>query len=411
MKWRFVFLLCLLFGSVTGSMNDSTDWPVFQHDLQHTGFSYSRMPARLREAWVYKEREGHEARIVISKGKLFVTDHYIIYALDIEDGSLVWNYELERKWMWMFASPAAINDRVHVSAPTRILCLDAGRGALLWDYGVEHIGILSAPIVVDDKLITGLGGRSYEPGLKDSWRLVCLNAQTGELVWDFYMNDTAMYSPAYYEGRIFVNDGYKNMYCLDLETGDLIWKTEGESVYTSGITLDGERIFVGDQAGIACLALETGNLIWHFDCGNGTSLTPAIGYGKVFFGTPDKIFYCLDAEKGELLWKIDIGKAVTTEPIIADKKVAFGDVGGTLHIVDVKSGEIRGTVNLGLNGIMSLALSNGKLYVGKYDGTITCLEESPFRNIIMSLVMFAVLILSILALLWYRRKNLLRSAQ
>jgi outer membrane protein assembly factor BamB len=409
MRSKCVFLMvCFLFSSVTTSIADyRDDWPMFQHDLRHTGFSSSRMPTHLREAWVYKESEGHEARIVISEGKLFVTDHHIIYALDIDDGSLVWNYELERKSMWMFASPAVIDDRVHVSAPARILCLDAGKGALVWDYGVEHIAILSAPIVVDDKLITGLGGRPYEPGLKDSWRLVCLNAQTGELMWDFYMNDTAMYSPAYCEGRIFVNDGYKSIYCLDLETGDLIWKTEGESVFTSGIALDGERIFVGDQTGIACLALETGDLIWHFDCGNGTSQTPAIGYGKVFFGTPDKILCCLDAEKGELLWKIEIGEAITTEPVIADKKVAFGLVDGTLYIVNVESGEICDTVNLGLSGIMSLALSNGRLYVGKYDGTITCLEEVPFRDMITLLIMSAVLILSILALFWYRRKKLI----
>lgn len=405
MKWRFVFLLCLLFGSVTGSIDNSTDWPVFQHDLQHTGFSSSKMPTHFREAWVYKEREGREARIVISEGKLFVTDHYIIYALDIEDGSLVWNYELEKKSMWMFASPAVIDDRVHVSAPTKILCLDAGKGTLLWDYDVEHIAILSAPIVVDDKLITGLGGRPYEPGLTDSHRLVCLDAHTGELIWDFYMDDWAEFSPAYYKGRIFMNDGSGSIYCLDLNTGSLIWKIERKSVSFSGIALDGERLFVGDQTGITCFALETGDLIWHFSCGNGSSENPAIGYQRVFFGCSDGVFCCLDAVKGELLWKIETGKGITCPPVIADDKVAFGDVDGTLYIVDIESGEICDTVNLGLRGIMSLALSNGRLYVGKYDGTITCLEESPFRNVALLLIMSTALILSILALFWYRRKR------
>lgn len=89
-------LFCCLCGAVTPGADE---WPIFHHDLQHTGFSSSRMPPHLRETWMYKECRGPEARIVISEGRLFVTDYYIIYSLDIEDGSLIWSYEFERKWM------------------------------------------------------------------------------------------------------------------------------------------------------------------------------------------------------------------------------------------------------------------------------------------------------------------------
>lgn len=79
----------------------SDDLPMFQHDPQHTGFSSSKMPTHPREVWTYKDQQKFGARVVLSEEKLFVADYYIIYSLDIEDGSLIWSYELERKWMWL----------------------------------------------------------------------------------------------------------------------------------------------------------------------------------------------------------------------------------------------------------------------------------------------------------------------
>jgi outer membrane protein assembly factor BamB len=395
-----VLLLCCLCGIAAPGVDD---WPMLQHDLQHTGFSSSRVPTHLREVWMHKECEGPEARIVISEGKLFVTGSYIIYALDTEDGSLIWSYELERKWMRLLAPPVVADNRVYTGAPTTILCLDATRGTLLWNYDVDPIILHSAPIVIGSYFVMGCGGLPLEPGLKDSRRLLCLNAQTGELIWDFYMNDAASYSPAYYEGQIFVDDGYKDIYCLDLETGALIWKIERNSVSSSGITLDGERIFLGDQTGIACLELQTGDLIWHFDCGNGLGENPAIGNGRLFFGCSDGVFYCLDAEKGELLWKIESEKRTACPPIIADNKVVFGNVDGMLYIVDSKSGKICETADFGVNGVMSLAISDGRLYVGQDDGTIICFEEPPFRKEVF-ILSAAALALIFIVVFWYRRR-------
>lgn len=197
----------------------------------------------------------------------------------------------------MFALPAAADSRVYTGAPTKILCLDAAGGALLWDYDIDPIILYSAPIVIGKYLVMGCGGHPLESGLKDSRRLLCLNAQTGGLIWDFYMDADADFSPAYYEGQVFVNDDSGTIYCLDLETGALIWKNERKSISSSGIALDGERMFLGDQTGIACLEVQTGDLVWHFDCGNGLGENPAISYGRVFFGCSDAVFYCLDAEK------------------------------------------------------------------------------------------------------------------
>lgn len=104
-----------------------------------------------------------------------------------------------------------------------------------------------------------------------------------------------------------------------------------------------------------------------------------------------------------MLWKIESEKRTACPPIIADKKVVFGNVDGMLYIVDSESGKICETVNFGVNGVMSLALSDGRLYVGQDDGTIICFDESPLRNEVFILSVAALALLSI-AVFWYRKR-------
>ncbi|MBU7017315.1 MAG: hypothetical protein HXS44_07375 [Theionarchaea archaeon] len=50
MKWIMTALLiCLLYGSTLPGNTD--DWPMFQHDPQHSGYSSSPMPESLKEVW------------------------------------------------------------------------------------------------------------------------------------------------------------------------------------------------------------------------------------------------------------------------------------------------------------------------------------------------------------------------
>ncbi|MGC1121222.1 MAG: RHS repeat-associated core domain-containing protein [Candidatus Methanofastidiosia archaeon] len=121
------------------------------------------------------------------------------------------------------------------------------------------------------------------------------------------------------------------------------------------------------------------------------------------FGCSDGVFYCLDAEKGELLWKIESEKRTACPPIIADNKVVFGNVDGMLYIVDSKSGKICETADFGVNGVMSLAISDGRLYVGQDDGTIICFEEPPLRKEVF-ILSAAALALIFIVVFWYRRR-------
>ena len=412
MKWKITTLLLLCSCIIV----DAHDWPMVQHDPQHTGYSPSRIPESLKEVWVYEEYGKLRAHFVVSDEKLFVVQDFSLSALDINTGSVLWNTTL---FVTFPSVPAVVNNKIYVSASLALLCFNTDTGEMIWNYEVWLLNIRSFPIVIDEYVFVG-GGDTIHPSTWDpetiealeraeeyARRVLCLNTGTGELVWEFYAGGTTPYSPAYLDGKIYINDGSRNVYCLDVQTGELIWEKKIEWTTFSSLSLDRKRIFVGTGDGIVCLDRKTGDVVWYFDCGESVFETPAVAYNKVFVGTPGRVFYCVDARTGKLIWKRETKSRISSEAVVADKKVAFGTGDGVLYIVDVKSGKMCESLHLDNSPITTFALADGKLFVGQENGRITCFEGShPKKSTSITTGVVIVLLISwLLAWIWNRRKH------
>jgi outer membrane protein assembly factor BamB len=414
LRWSsLIIVTCLLCSCITARGTD--DWPMFQHDPQHSGYSSSNMPLSLKERWVHEEYGNDRGYFVISGKKLFAAHSSSLSAIDIDDGSSLWSFRKERGLdLELRSFPAVASSRIYVSALQEILCLDADTGEVLWNYEVKLIHLSSSPIVVDGHIIVGSGYFMEPEVVKYAERVLCLDAETGEAIWEFYICDIADYSPAYFDGKVFTNGGGK-VYCLEAQTGELIWETKIDWTDFSDLSLDGKRIFVGTSDGVICLELETGDTLWKFQCEEWVFITPAVAYNKVFFGSLDGLFYCLNAENGELVWKMetagDVPKPksrIGCSAVVADGKVVFGTGSGLLYIVDAESGEICESHQLDESGIGSIALSDGKLFIGQDNGKITCFEGStPHEFSPSALIGIAIALLSITLLLavWMRTRK------
>jgi outer membrane protein assembly factor BamB len=397
-KIPIALVILVVYCSVTADVND---WPMFQHDPQHSGYSPSTMPASLRKVWAYEEYSTVGRYFIISEGKVFVAQNFSLSALDSNDGSVLWSIETPgKRILWSF--PAVKNNKIYMSATEAVFCFDTTTGEVLWTYEVERVDLFSSPLIVEDHIIVGSGGQPWEPeAFENARKILCLNVESGEIVWYFKTKSMTTKSPAYFYGRVYINDGSGTIYCLDEQTGELLWERKIESGTNSSLSLDGERIFVGSHTGVACLDIETGELLWNFDCGEMIFYTPTVAYNKVFFGSPQGIFYCLDTESGNLVWKIETGTVISCLAVAASGKVAFGTGNGMLYMVDAESGESIESLNLGENGITALALSDGNLFVGQDNGKITCFEGLPSKKLILVL-MIAVVMVSVL--IWHQRK-------
>jgi outer membrane protein assembly factor BamB len=423
MKWRLtilaIWLLC------TGIVAEGTDdWPVFQHDPQHSGFSSTTMPASLRKVWTTGEPwvSGGLANFVISGGRIFTARYRSLSAFDMNTGSELWNQE----WHHSPSFPAVKNGRIYLSEFQKVVCLDTDTGDIVWEQVVEFLDFNSSPIVIGNHVFVG-GGIPAENivwteenvevlkrARKYSHRLMCLDARTGEICWEYYTSDIVDTNPAYLDGRIYANDGFRTVYCLDAETGDTLWWTTIEWTNSSSVSLDGERILVGTFDGVICLELETGQILWKSRCEGYILQTPAVAYNKVFVGSFDGVFYCMDAKNGDIIWKIELEdkipkseRIISCSAAIADGKVAFGTGSGVLYIVDAESGKIYERSQLDETWVSTLALSDGKLFVGQSNGEITCFEESAPRKLSFGVFIGITIALFFVALLivWIRTRR------
>jgi outer membrane protein assembly factor BamB len=124
-----------------------------------------------------------------------------LYALKIEDGSLIWKFKTDGD---IYSSPAVTESLVYIgSNDYSMYALDQATGQLRWKFetgGAVH----SSPIAVGDKLFFG----SYDGNF------YVLDRFSGKLLWNYQTKGMISSSPAYYDGKIYIasEDGY--LYCF-----------------------------------------------------------------------------------------------------------------------------------------------------------------------------------------------------
>ena len=417
MKWKIALIVAVLLCNCYQN-STSDDWPMFQHDPQHTGFSTSHMPSCLEKEWVYYLGKDINSRyysvsMIITGQTLILTQDWKIYAFDL-DGNYLWECMDERPAL---TYPAATKNNTYAGNYDSILGVDL-QGEKIWKVQYEYSDFASSPLIFDDSLVIGptaglidCFGPNCKEWEENMWRgqrrIVCLDTETGDLKWEFYVKSSwGVVSPAYLDGKVYIEDGNGGFYCLDAETGDPIWTTKTREYVMSNISIDEDYFYVGTYAdGVYCHDRMNGDVVWNFESDGYIYMTPALGYDRVFFGTDGGAFYCLDKNTGEKKWDIQTGEKILSHVIVADEKVLFGTQEGNLYMMDVFSGKVISSYALGGSGISSLILSHGKIFVGEYNGRITCFREGHCVQEFPYPLLLIILIPLLLFLSWWNVKN------
>ena len=159
-----------------------------------------------------KGGDGPRSTPAIDAGRAYVFDaHLRLYALSLEDGSVVWKKDLQRehgaeniRWL-SAASPLISGDRLFVAGGGRgqsLLCFAKADGELLWKS--ESDGITHATPVATQ--IHGVAQVIYftQEGL------VSVTADQGEVLWryEFPFNVSTAASPVVWEDIVYCSAGY-----------------------------------------------------------------------------------------------------------------------------------------------------------------------------------------------------------
>jgi outer membrane protein assembly factor BamB len=327
------FVICILFIASVESRN-SEDWPQFGHDAQHTFFSNSSISKSLEIQWSYEVGSREEDRYV---------------------------YNL--------SSPAVVGERVYISSPFNLICLDLLTGKELYKVP-SYARCPSTPTVVD--------GRLYLAGNENLFQ--CLNALTGDILWEKELNDThwtnplsddALYVTAdnfYVQSPMGVDITYcwrvpqwQTLVALDKETGKEIWR----------YSVKDDQVFASSALGFPILADKT---LFFYEYLNETEESLSADQEKLYL-------VCIDAHTGALKWKRE--GILPSSPIESGsnypywmtyyKNRIYMSLKGYIMSIDVESYQQLWEYKLTEKEYAFLAVGNGM--VAAHDGTwVYCLD-------------------------------------
>jgi outer membrane protein assembly factor BamB len=263
-----------------------------------------------------------------------------IVAYNVEAREVTWVYAPDPGRVNFYAAPALADGRLIVGdygAPggffspnvtVTIYALENGERpdpALLWTEENLATDRIVAPALQVGSIIY--------MGTADN-QILALNAETGDLIWQFRTNHSVWGSPTYKDGRLFVTSLDRSVYALEAETGELLWQQTLEGAIASQAVVNEGLVYVSSFAhGVHALSVENGEEQWRAEADNWVWGSPVLDNGMLYFASAQGDVHAVDAQTGVEVWRQEIIGAVQTTPVV------HGDF---LYIASERRGEAGG---------------------------------------------------------------------
>ncbi|MDI6783124.1 MAG: PQQ-binding-like beta-propeller repeat protein [bacterium] len=135
------------------------------------------------------------------------------------------------------------------------------------------------------------------------------------------------------------------------------------------------KLFYGTEPGeLYALDAITGKTLWRKKVNGSIVGSPAYAEGYIYVSSTDGGIYCFSARSGKPKWKFQTSGAITASPRVADGILYLGSGDYNFYALDSKTGKLKWKFQCG-NFISSRALVNqDKVYFGSWDGNAYCLD-------------------------------------
>jgi outer membrane protein assembly factor BamB len=388
-----VILVCFASANLNA---EESPWPMFRHDLSHTGRSPYTGPADPTLYWVFPVNDGIASSSAIGPdGTIYVGSGLFgagavdscLYAVN-PDGSLKWRF---KTGYGVFSSPAIGPDGTIYfgSLDQHLYAIEDSvtYAKLKWDVHLGHY-IFSSPAV-------GTDGTIYVGSLNFSFYAL---RPDGTIKWDYTTNWCVFSSPAIGpDGTVYVGSKDESIYALEdsVTYAKLRWKYatgqfyDGHLVDSSPAIGQDGTIYVGTDPygayGQDPVPVDTvffainpdGTLKWKFAMNDGAESSPAIGPDRtIYVGSYDGYLYAIadSGTEGISKWKFPTGGAIDGSPAVdACGNIYVGSHDSTLYALN-PDGTLRWSFKT--NGAIESSPAignNGILYFGSFDGNLYAL--------------------------------------
>ena len=281
--------------------------------------------SQLRVQWVFHTNSSNDMEVtpVVIDGLMLVTAANDVYALDAQNGRVVWHYSrpiseglIDDAAQHHSRGVGVWKSRVYsLTDNAHLLCLDSRSGNLLWDVayaeGNRNYGATSAPLIVKDKVIVGTSGG--DDGVRGF--VAAFDAATGKLAWKFW-TIPAPGEPGSesWPGDLYLHGGGTTWMpgTFDPQLNTLYWGTSNPAPDFDGAVRPGDDLYTDC---VLALDPDTGKLKWHFqftphDLYDYDATETPVLIDTTYRGAPQKLlvqanrngfFYVLDRTNGKFL--------------------------------------------------------------------------------------------------------------
>jgi alcohol dehydrogenase (cytochrome c) len=257
----------------------SDNWLSYNGD--YSGRRYSPLSqinvnnvGQLRAEWVFHSRNSDHLEVtpVVVNGAMFVTSANDVFALDSQTGRTIWHYArpisdglIDDASRHISRGVGLWHNRVYrMTDNAHLLCLDARSGNLIWDVAYadwnSNYGATSAPLVVKDKIIVGTSGG--DDGVRGF--VAAYDADSGKLAWRFgTIPGPGEFGSDSWPGNLYLHGGGTTWMpgTYDPELNTLFWTTSNPAPDFEGSVRPGDDLYTDC---VLALDADTGKLKWYF---------------------------------------------------------------------------------------------------------------------------------------------------
>jgi alcohol dehydrogenase (cytochrome c) len=273
---------------------------------------------RLRAEWVFHSRNSDHLEVtpVVVNGTMFVTSANDTFALDAQTGRTVWhntrrNSEglIDDASRHMSRGVGVWRNRVYrMTDNAHLLCLDARSGNLIWDIPYadwnSNYGATSAPLVVKDKIIVGTSGG--DDGVRGF--IAAYDAETGKLAWRFWtIPAPGEHGSDSWPGDLYLHGGGTTWMpgTYDPQLNTLYWGTSNPAPDFEGSVRPGDDLYTDC---VLALDPDSGKLKWYFqftphDLFDYDATETPVLINATYKGQPRKLL--LEANRNGFIYALD----------------------------------------------------------------------------------------------------------
>lgn len=353
------------------------DWYTNYGDFGSTNANDQALKPPLRMRWA-RRLEGTVKHLpVCGGGRLYAhTAEGQVIACEQDTGRILWRRHWPDVYL-SFTSPLYVSGKLLVPQAgikqSRMRCLDAATGALLWEApftGSPSWSRQFPPVVTKNIAIYASGSGQYAAqGTEKPFTFKGTPEASGDgrevMSW-IYSNDNPYYP----------RDNRPLLWAWDLDTGKLVWQKDfsefGRGGNDCGICLMDGRLFYSTFFGYsasyrarrglpeanngltACLDPESGDVIWQTTDYYVTAKCTLSGRdGRLYIGgnnrpnesTESRFVWCLDAKDGSLVWKSEPITSALNVVSVGQKYIFSNALRGRGNVFDRDTGKVVGGVD------------------------------------------------------------------